>query len=347
MSDSVAQQIVAIHSMLSAGHRSLRIERHTLVLWGVAGGALMLFGDSILTEDQFPVLERRALAWLALLTLVLGGVGALDWHLTRHAKRVRDEAWSFIHRQVLKVWWLLMAIGTLLTFATFFFGGGYMLCAAWLVLIGLGLYVHGLFSEELLEWIGALVIATGTVSLCYRLDFETMRWIAASVMGLGLPLLAAMLDRGRARPSWHRAMQSAAWMLVVLGVPLAAHVSTRPAVASDMATISLDAFRKEAPAGDRIVAIPAGTSVPVEIEVTGTAFRNSRIVFPLTLAAPLEVVTADGTPTGSVRFLGESWATANEALLIRIPAIKATLTPGQGPVVHATLETEIKAAQRR
>jgi hypothetical protein len=32
-------------------------------------------------------------------------------------------------------------IGTLFTFATFFFGGAYMLCTVWLVMIGLALYV--------------------------------------------------------------------------------------------------------------------------------------------------------------------------------------------------------------
>lgn len=52
MSDSVTQQIVAIHSMLSAGHRNLRIERHTLVLWGSTGDGLLLASNSILTIDQ-------------------------------------------------------------------------------------------------------------------------------------------------------------------------------------------------------------------------------------------------------------------------------------------------------
>lgn len=347
MSDSVARQIVAIHSMLSAGHRNLRIERHTLVLWGAAGGALMLVSESILTEAQIPVIEHRALAWLALLTLVLGGVGALDWHLTRRAKRVRDEAWSFIHRQVLKVWWLLMALGTLLSFATFFFGGGYMLCAAWIVLIGLGLYVHGLFSEELLEWIGVLTIATGIASLAYQLDFKTTRWIGSSVMGLGLPLLALMLDRGRQRPSWHRMAQSAAWMAVVLGLPLAAHWRDHADVPHDAPALSLDQFRQGPASGARTVVIPAGTPVPVEIEVTGSLFRNGTATLPLTLAMPVEVMTMDGVPTGVIRFPDEAWTDADGAAWIRIPGLKARLTPERGPTAHATLETDTMAARRR
>ncbi|WP_448188332.1 hypothetical protein [Azospirillum sp. sgz301742] len=348
MSDSVTQRIDAIHSMLSAGHRNLRIERHTLMLWGAAGGGLLLASNGILTEAQFPDVAQRALAWLALLSVTLGGVAALDWYLTRRAKRERDEAWSFIHRQVLKVWWLLMALGTLLTFATFFFGGGYMLCAAWIVLIGLGLYVHGLFSEELLEWIGVLSIVIGVASLGYRLDYETTRQIAASVFGLGLPLLALMLDRGRVRPSWQRMVQSAAWTLVVLGVPLAAHLhggtGLQPA---DAPPLALESFLKGAGAtGRRIVTLPAGTAVPVQVQIAGNIFRNTpAATLPLTLALPLELVTENGEPTGDVRFVGESWVRGGAGLWITIPKMQAELTPGRGPLVRAVVKAESMAEQ--
>lgn len=154
MTQQATQQLDAIHSMLSAGHRNLRIERHSLILWGISFGGLMLLSDHILTADQFPDLFQRAVAWLILLSVTVMSISLLDWQLTRRAKRLRDEAWPFIHRQVLKLWWLLMSVGALMTFATFFYGGGYMIFPAWLVLAGLGLYVHGLFSEELLEWTG-------------------------------------------------------------------------------------------------------------------------------------------------------------------------------------------------
>lgn len=348
MSDSVAQQLTAIHSMLSAGHRNLRIERHTLVLWGLAGGGLLTASPWILTEAQLPALEQRAVAWLTLLTIVLGAVAALDWHLTRRAKRVRDEAWSFIHRQVLKVWWLLMGLGTLLTFAMFFFGGGYMVCAAWMVLIGLGLYVHGLFSEELLEWVGVLAIVIGIASLGYRLEYETTRQIAASLFGLGLPLLALMLDRGRARSSWHRMAQSAAWVLVVLGVPLTVHLHGVPVAPQDAPPVALDAFRRgAASAGRHTVVIPAGTPIPVEIDVTGSIFRNAPVTLPLTLAAPLEVLVEDGRPTGPVRIRNQAWAEAGAVGWIRIPTIRADLTAAQGPSVRATLDVTTMAEQRR
>ena len=88
--------------------------------------------------------------------------------------------------------WLMMGLAALTTFATFFYGGGYMICAVWLVFLGLSLYVHGLFSEELLEWAGLLTMLIGISSLFAKLPFETMRWVAAAVFGIGLPLLALL-----------------------------------------------------------------------------------------------------------------------------------------------------------
>lgn len=102
MSQHATQQLDSIHAMLSAGHRNLRVERHSLVLWGAIGGGLILASDRILTPEQFPLLELRATAWLILLALTISGIALLDWHLTRRAKQARDEAWSFIHRQVLR-----------------------------------------------------------------------------------------------------------------------------------------------------------------------------------------------------------------------------------------------------
>ncbi|HYD69568.1 hypothetical protein [Azospirillum sp.] len=347
MSDSLSQRLDSIHSMLSAGHRNLRIERHTLLLWGLMGAALLLLSDRILTPAQFPDVAQQALAWLLLLAVSLGGVAVLDWHLTRRIKRHRDEAWSFIHRQVLKVWWLLMALGTLMTFATFFFGGGYMVCAAWVVLLGLGLYVHGLFSEELLEWVGVLAILTGIASLVSRLDYVTIRLIAASVFGLGMPLLALMLDRGRSRPSWQRMAQSSAWTLVVLSVPLAVQRYGDFGAPAEAPALTLDAFRKGAGAeGRRILTLPAGTPVPVEVRFAGNLFRNDpAITLPLTLSKPVELVLENGVPTGEARFDGEPWARGTAGLWLHIPKLDGALTPDRGPLVRAVVNANTAAGR--
>jgi hypothetical protein len=340
MPQLAAQQLDSIHAMLSAGHRNLRIERHSLVLWGVSCGGLILTSNRILTAEQFPMLEQRAIGWLILLALTVSGISLLDWHLTRRAKQARDEAWSFIHRQMLKVWWLLMSVGVLLTFATFFYGGGYMIFAAWVVLAGLGLYVHGLFSEELLEWTGALIIAIGIGMLAFRLNYTSSQWVAASTLGLGLPLLAAMLDRGRQRAAWVRLVQSVGWLLCVLIPPLLAQRLANASDPPDAPVVSLEEFRRQ-PALQQIVTLPAGSSIPVRVEVSGDMFRASNTsVLPLVLNEPIEIMMRNGQLTGDWRFPGESWKLAREIHWISIPWIKADLTPQTGPEIRTSLVVE-------
>lgn len=344
MTQIATQQLDAIHSMLSAGHRNLRIERHSLMLWGICFGVLIFFSDRILTVEQYPDLVQRAVAWLALLACSLAGVSLLDWHLTRRAKQARDEAWSFIHRQVLKVWWLLMSIGVLMTFAMFFYGGGYMIFAAWLVIAGVGLYVHGLFSEELLEWTGAFVIAIGVTMLAFRLNYTATQWIAASTLGLGLPLLAAMLDRGRQRTFGIRLVQSAGWLLCVLIPPLLAEriVSAQP---MDAEVVSLAAFKAN-PAARQIVALPAGSEIPVRFEVSGNLFRTGEnSTLPLILNEPVEISMNDGQPTGQWRFPGENWNFARETSWIHIPWIKAEMSPQ--PQLRTSLIVEARHKPNR
>lgn len=346
MKHPASLQLNAIHAMLSVGHRNLRIERHSLLLWGIPAGLLFAISDSILTPEQVPALEQRAFAWLALLTTLLGAIGGLDWWWTRRVKEARDEAWSFIHRQVQKVWWLLMGLATLCTFGTFFFGGSYMVCALWLVVVGLGLYLHGLFSEELLEWVGVTIIMLAIGSLFAQLPYETMRWIAAAVFGFGLPLLALMLDRGRHRAGHIRFGQLLAWLFAVLALPLWLEGQAQRAVLPDEAAISLENFQRNggASAGPSIVNLPAGTRVPVEVDIAGDLFVNSgeKAVLPLTLARPIELLMVDGKLTGANRFPGEAWQAARQTRWISIPFLKAELSPDKGPFVSSKLIIQMR-----
>ncbi|MFH2134789.1 MAG: MFS transporter permease [Pseudomonadota bacterium] len=338
MSQMASQQLDSIHSMLSAGQRNLRIERHTLLLWGLSCGAVILASDHILTVEQFPDLVQRAFAWLILLALLVSGVAMIDWHLTRRAKQVRDETWSFIHQQVLKVMWLLMAVGVLLTFAAFFFGGGYLIYAEWVVLFGVGLYVHGLFSEELLEWVGALLIAIGVSMVAFRVSYTDMQWIAASALGLGLPLLSRMLDRGRVRSVGFRLMQTVGWLLCVLLIPVLVHASNASGQqVPEVPVVSLEAFRQQ-PYAHNAVVIPRGTVVPVKVDVSGDLFRTGdALTFPLQLEKPVLVMMNEGKPTGEMRVAGGDWVRWQDTLTIHIPRITAEYDTAQGAVIRSTL----------
>src|SRR5712671_7032548 len=137
---TVADQLEVIQSMLTAGHRSIRMQRHSLILWGATGGILCLATEHIITPARFPVHWQRAVAVLLFLGIVLSGVAIVDFYYTRYRIRARDESVPFAQAQVTKVWWLLMGMGVLFTFSTSFFGGGYMVFVIWLVLFGLGIY---------------------------------------------------------------------------------------------------------------------------------------------------------------------------------------------------------------
>jgi hypothetical protein len=342
-----AQQLSAIHAMLSAGHRNLRVERHSLLLWGIPAGLLFALSETILTPAQLPDVTQRALAWLGLLAVVLTSIATIDWRWTRRVKQTRDEAWSFIHRQVIKVWWLMMGLAALTTFATFFYGGGYMICAVWLVFLGISLYVHGLFSEELLEWAGLLTMLIGISSLFAKLPFETMRWVSAALFGIGLPLLALMLDRGRHRPSYVRLLQMLGWLTAVLILPMWLEHRSHNHQLPETKAIALADYLAQAPtaSGETVVALPAGTRIPVNIEVSGDIFASNgeNPVLPLTLSQTVELLVRDGELTGDVRFPGEDWQQSRQVHLITIPWIKAELTPEHGPRVSSSLIVQLRS----
>ena len=280
---------------------------------------------------------------------VIGTIVTVDWHWTRKIKATRDETWSFIHRQVLKVMWLLLALATLTTFAMFFYGGGYMVCSVWLIFAGLGLYVHGLFSEELLEWGGGLLIAIGIVSLVAGLPYESLRWLAASVFALGLPLFALLLDRGRHRPAYVRLLQICGWLAVVVVLPLLIEQQSHQRTLPDGPLLTLMEFRNNPPAdGTAIIALPAGTPIPVEVELAGDLFagRESHARMPLTLQEPVELLMLDGKLSGDMRFPGESWQNARRARWLTIPWIRAELSAEHGPRILSSLVLRLRPEER-
>jgi hypothetical protein len=346
MSTQASQQLDAIASMMASGQRNLRMERWSLVLWGLAGGLLFLFSELILTPTQFPDLQQRALAWFLLIAFVLGAVGTADWHLTRRAKRARDEVWSFIHRQVLKVLWLLMGIGALLTFAVFFYGGGYMLYTAWLVLLGTGLYVHGLFSEEMLEWTGAMIILMGIAMLATQQSAENLKNIATSVFGIGLPALAFMLDHGRVRNKAYRALQALGWACLVLAIPFGVARWPQSTEMAQNPVISLQEFQRAASTtgttkGSQAVSLPAGTAIPVQIEMGGNLFEApaAPLVLPLVLKQPMELWMVDGKLTGAARAPGTTWSKGPETR-VNIPWVRGELSPQNGPLLKANMTVQ-------
>ena len=345
---TVASQLEQIHSMLAAGHRSIRLQRHSLLLWGITGGILCLGTEHVITPERFPEHLQRALAVLLFLGIVLSGVAIADFWYTRHRIEKRDESMPFVQAQLTKVWWLLIGMGVLFTFATAFFGGGQMVFVIWLVLFGLGIYVHGLFSEQILEWAGVMMILLGIGALALPTSYVATQWLAASAFGLGMPLLAAMLDRGESKSAWTRAGQSALWLALVLTPVVLAYQWWDSRRAPDAPRMSLESFLHQAPPqGSVIVAIPAGTVIPLKVRIDGDIVQDDGgSTVPLTLTRPIEVVVVDGKTNGMFRVADGAWKQRSNSLWIRDVQLGATLAPSTGPAASVSMAVAVDTRTR-
>lgn len=348
---SPSAQLDAIQSMLAKGQRNVRIERHSLIYWGLAAGFLVVALEWFVTKERFPELWSRAVFTLVSLTVVLGLVAVLDFRKTRRLRAERGETLPFTHRQIMRIWWVLMGLGVSLTFAMFFYGGGFMLYSIWLVLFGLALYIHGLFSEQMLEWAGVLIILLGIAASIIALPYDLSRWLAASVFGIGLPALSFNLDQGRSRPFAVRAMQSGLWLLLVLTPVLIAFLLTRNGtlLAPPQGTgIGAEEYQKLADrSGLYIVHFALKSQVDVEMKIQGqTLETDDRSRFQARLRQPVDVVFVDGKAEGRYRIGAGSWRdTRNRgSKVLRIPKLDTTLTldPATGPVITADFLAVIK-----
>ena len=313
------------------------------MLWGLAGGLLAVFTDWVISEERFPVYWQRAVAEFVWLGLVLSAIGIVDYHYTREYAQARGETLSFTHAQVLKVWWLLIAMGVLITFGMNFFGGGYMVYGMWLVLLGLGLYVHGLFSEQMLEWVGVMMILLGIVPLALKLPFETIKWLTATVLGIGIPVLSLMLDGGQSHRAMRRLAQSALWLALVLAPAAVAYQYIESVQWVNAPMVSLEKYlRQHAAAGEQIVALPAGTVVPVRVEIEGNMLQaDQTLSVPLVLSRPLEVVVVDDKLDGRFRLADGSRVYRRSSLRITVTEMQASLLPVTGPVVKTRLNVNV------
>lgn len=334
-----SEQLEAIHAMLTSGHRSVRMERHTLVLWGVGGAALILALRVLITPERFPVHWERIAVSTGISALTLLAVGIWDYWLTRRARAARDETLSFIQSQVRKVWWLMVALIVLLNVGMSFFGGGYLFYAIVLALMGIAFYVHGLFSAQMLSWIGLSMVALGLAAIALQMPFALLEWLAICTFGLGLPLLAFLLHWEPANRSarW-RAAAMVGWLAVVSTSALACDTLDARGEAPDLPVVTLAAYRA---AGTKPNALPdpvvvrlaAGTEVPVALGITGDGLARTQTTVPLKLSEPLDLVVHDGHPTGRYRLGDGPWRGPRLPYRIRDFRLHASVPPGQAPAV--------------
>ena len=321
-----------IQSMLAAGHRSLHLERHTLLLWGGVGGLLCAGSDYVVNNEIFPDLHQHAFALLLWLAFWIIGTAWLDQRLTRRARRDREETLPFAQAQITRAWWMLLSMGVLGSCAMFFYGGSIMVYALWTVLLGLGIYLFGLFSRPLTEWIGLAIILLGVTGLAAGLSFETTRWLAATCFAIGMPLAGWMVDRNWGVRLPGRLLALIAWLLAVV-LP-ALWIAQLPPAAPQTASNA------------RILTLPAGTVIPIKFELDSTQIKISpEATLPIILNQALEVVISDDQPDGRYRFDQSSWGQVkNGSLQLRIDRMTPTLEAGK-PVIRTHVFFQTKEAR--
>jgi hypothetical protein len=338
MSATAATQLDAIHSMLTAGSRSVRVERHSLLVWGLAGALLCIGVDFIITHERFPERAARAAMALGLIGGVLLAAGLLDFRLTRRLREARDETLSFVQRQIYKSWWLLLAMGVLLNYGMVFFGGGYMTFSMWMVLVGMGLFFHGLFSRQAVEWGGVLMIGTAVAALALRLPHEFMRWLAAAAFGIGVPLMGVLFDADAPGAVSVRLLRAGLWLVAVAAPAALAYFLVTTALAPNAPQVSLDKFRDSAIVPQRqVVTLPAGTRVPLAVRLRGDMIDEVELTIPLVLTRPVDIGMRDGRPDGRFRIADGDWKSRRYDFRLRNVHIDAALSPVTGPSASAEL----------
>lgn len=281
-------QLQAIQAMLASGHASIRLEWHTFVLWGWVGGGLILLVPWLFSHELFPDSGQRVWMQNLFISAVLLATGVTDRVWTARTRRQRDESLSFTQRQLTKLWWLLVALAVVINVSMNLYGGDYFFYGLVLMLTGIGIYVQGLFSRQLLTWSGGLQILLGLVLIAVPPKAHLQQWITASAFGIGFPAFAFLVDRIRERNLLKELLLSLGWLALVL-IPAFFMAFLFPGQDFDeWRRLSLGAYR-ESDGGVRdepvVVTLPAGTRVPVSLHIEGDLLR------PLSPAQSLEMVT--------------------------------------------------------
>ncbi len=315
------EQFQAIQSMLAAGHRSVHLERHSLLLIGGVGGFIAGATEYIITAERFPDLSQRAVALLLWLSAWLGGMAWLDHRWTQRARMRRDETLPFAQAQITRAWWMLLGMGTLGSFAMFFYGGGGMIYAQWIVLLGLGIYLFGLFSRPLIEWIGLATLLLGVAGLAAGLPYGATHWLAASCFAIGMPLAGWLNARFGAGGLPRSFLALGFWLLVVV---------TPPLLLTRFSTTSIPA------AGEQVLRLPAGSHIPLRVDLDSPILSIApQAGLEMTLTQPVEIALIDGQPDGRYRIGNGDWHAVRDGILrLMIDRLTPRLD-GDAPEVRA------------
>ncbi len=341
-----SQQLHSIQAMLSSGHASIRLERHTFILWGLAAGGLILLVPRLFSVELLGDTGQRMWAQNLFISMVLLATGIVDARWTAHARRRRDESLSFVQRQITKLWWMLIALVVVINIGMNLYGGGFFFYGITLVLTGLGIYVYGLFSRQLLTWSGALQILLGLVMIAVSPELHVQEWVSASAFGIGFPAFAWMVDRTSPRHGLKELALSLTWLALVL-VPAAIAIQVFHGQRFDeWSQVVWRDYREsvnEMDAGRVVLQLPVGTEVPVAVHIAGDLLQPVTQPAPLIMRTtkPLELAFEDGVPLGLVRIGDGDWRSGYD-YRVRLLDVEGRLSPEQGPSIDMQFQVNFE-----
>jgi len=344
---SANTQIDAIYSMMDEGQHSVKMERHTLLIWGITAAILILVTDLIFNQTSFPIIWQKITAQSIFISCFLFMAGLWDLKLTRKVRQKRDESLSFTQLQLTKVWWFFVGLVVLLNIGMSVFGGGYMFYGMTMVLIGMAFYIQGLFSVQLLKWTGLMFIAIGIASIALNLHFLVTKWLTAGVFGLGLTSLAFILDK----PMTHstllkRLLLSVVWFFIVIIPAVLVNQFNLNQKFDGISSLSFIEYKKlgvEEASKLQVIHFPKGTNIPVNFNIDADMFETTQPgSLKLKLTQDLGIVIQNGMANGYFKIGMSDWQNRIDHLRIRDFKMISKVEQIFGPSINIDFSLDVK-----
>ena len=345
MSNSAAVQIEQIHRMLESGQRSVRLEKHTLILWGLIAASLIVLINSIITPERMPTHWHRVLLSNTIIAVVVTIAAYWDFQQTRLKREARDESISYLQLQLTKVWWFLIGLIVLINIGVNIFGGAYLFYPILISLTGLGFYIHGLFSQQLLAWNGILVILSGLTAIILQVPFETLEWFTVVLFGIGLPAMAWLIDLPVVQQNLkHRLFASLAWLCLITAPTWFIHQVKNRVAIPDWPVISMQDYQEKTDTKltGYVVQLPVATNIPLTVTFSGDAINtNKPTSVPLQLTKPLAIAINKGVADGRYRIGEGQWLKPRRKFYAKKTRLDAYISQATGVQIELDLLLKI------
>ena len=210
--------LLSTQSRLPTNPTSRRLAKRSGERGGLAGVFIALVIALVIKPGlNFAIRWYGDLLAITFSAIVLLLVAYIDFRLTKRFRNLRDESLPFVHCQLRKMVYLLFMLSVATYLGTALYGGWGISNCFYFAFVGIGFFVYGLFSGEILSWIGILLIVIGIVTVAIELSYAGLNCLYLSILGIGIPVLALVLNK----PILHnntlrRIIFSALWLLLII-----------------------------------------------------------------------------------------------------------------------------------